>query len=229
MLEVKVAHLCPPWQCYSNYLTKPFSRSISAPKFKHMHEFLTRGLCWISFAGYYHPLKSPHWTRCFIVQRVTIRYAWLMRALERSRKKTFLPAVRHSREWRQLPTPVQKVVHRNSRLIKKIYEKWDTIVHNVTQQSMIYVDVRRFSLYQLSRSCSFTWVKQYNKNHAPKDTRRPDKIYTYQMVVDIVHNVAGAIERVLDAVDGDEDQVKMIGKDITNLLLLKADQRLNIQ
>ena len=49
------------------------------------------------------------------------------------------------------------------------------------------------------------------------------------MVVDIVHNVAGAIERVLDAVDGDEDQVKMIGKDITNLLLLKADQRLNIQ
>ena len=164
-----------------------------------------------------------------IVQRVTIGYAWLMRALERSRKKTFLPAVRHSREWRQLPTPVQKVVHRNIRLIKKIYEKWDTIVHNVTQQSMIYVDVRRFSLYQLSRSCSFTWVKQYNKNHAPKDTRRPDKIYTNQMVDDIVHNVAGATERVLDAVDGDEDQIKMIGKDITNLLLVKANQRLNIQ
>ena len=163
------------------------------------------------------------------VQRITVGYAWFKRALERSGKKTFLPAVKHLREWRQLSTPVQNIVHRNMRLIKKIYEKWDTIVHNVTHQSMIYVDVRRFSLYQLSRSCSFTWLKRYNKNHAPRDTRRPDKIYTNEMVDDIVNNVAGATERALDAVDGDEDQIKLIGKDITNLLLVKADQRLNIQ
>ena len=132
-------------------------------------------------------------------------------------------------EWRGLSTPVQKIVHRNIRLIKKIYEKWDMIVHNVTHQSMIFVDVRRFSLYQLSRSCSFSWVKQYNRNHAPKDTRRPDKIYTNQMVDDIINNVAGATERVLDVVDGDEEQIKLIGKDITHLLLLKANHRLNIQ
>ena len=163
------------------------------------------------------------------IERITVGYAWLKRALERSGKKTFLPAVRHLPEWRGLSTPVQKIVHRNIRLIKKIYEKWDMIVHNVTHQSMIFVDVRRFSLYQLSRSCSFSWVKQYNRNHAPKDTRRPDKIYTNQMVDDIINNVAGATERVLDVVDGDEEQIKLIGKDITHLLLLKADQRLNIQ
>ena len=49
------------------------------------------------------------------------------------------------------------------------------------------------------------------------------------MVDNIIYNVVGATERVLDVVDGDEEQIKLIGKDITHLLLLKADQRLNIQ
>ena len=143
-------------------------------------------------------------------------------------KKTFLPAVKRTLDWRQLPTPLQKVVHRNMRLIKKIFLNWETIVHNVTHQSMVYVDVRRFSLYQLSRSCSFTWVKNYNKSHAPKNGRRTERIYTYQMIDDVVNNIAGATGTILSSVDGDEEQIKMIGKDITNALLAKADQSLNI-
>ena len=52
-------------------------------------------------------------------------------------------------------------------MIKGVYENWDEIVTNVTHHSMKYVDVRKFSVNQLSECIKFDWVKDYNTKHAP--------------------------------------------------------------
>ena len=202
-------------------------RSVNIKDIFHRHTLCNEFLLFEQFYQLLPSLEESALDALFenTIQRVAVGYAWLTKALARSGKKTFLPAVKRLPQWRRLSERAQKVIRRNIRLIKKIFSNWDKIVHHVSGEEMIYVDVRRFSLYQLSRATNLNWVKRYNKSHAPRKSKRLDKLFTRQMIEDIVNNVEGSTETLLDAVDGDEDQIKAIGVDITSLLHEKTDQQ----
>ena len=104
-----------------------------------------------------------------------------------------------------------------------IYENWDQIVINCTRHDMTYVDVRRMSLYQLSRAHVPGWVVRFNDDHKPKTTRRTEKEYSQAMVDSVINNDPGSTQRILDQVDNDEEQLKLYGRDFINALIRKAN------
>ena len=57
--------------------------------------------------------------------------------------------------------------------------------------------------------------------------RRPVKrTYEIEMVDDMINNVPGSTQRLLDQVNNDKKQIKLIGKDVTDLLLRRAEGHL---
>ncbi len=47
--------------------------------------------------------------------------------------------------------------------------------------------------------------------------------FTHTHTHDVVDNIPGATQRLLDQVDNDKKQIKLIGKDFTTILLRRAD------
>ena len=110
-------------------------------------------------------------------------------------------------------------------MIKGVYENWDEIVTNVTHHSMKYVDVRKFSVTQLSECIKFDWVKDYNAKHAPKPKRHkktiPHKEYPRQIIDELLRHIERS--RILDIVNHDPDQVQLIANDLLDGMIEKGN------
>ena len=149
-------------------------------------------------------------------------YATYKTALNDTGLKTFRPAMRRYQSWMVLPEPMQNKISDTVGFVVHIIKNWDLIVFNVTRPHLIYVDVRRLSVEQLSRCSKDTWVENYNDMHMPKEMRRIDRQYPSDMIDAVVENVPGATQRILDLVSNNMDQVRLIGQDMTRALLAKA-------
>ena len=89
---------------------------------------------------------------------------------------------------------------------------------------MIYVDVRKFSLADLSEAVNFPWVKDYNDRHKPRQPRqrKPQPEYPRSFITSILGSIDDS--GILDLVNHDEEQVKLIGKELLNGMLAKGIQ-----
>ena len=96
------------------------------------------------------------------VQHIITGYSFYRKCTNYAGLQSFGPSLNHIPSMRNMQ-------QRNRTLIKGIYENWNTIVNNVTHHSMLYVDVRKFSLADLSEAVNFPWVKNYNDQHKPKE------------------------------------------------------------
>ena len=96
-------------------------------------------------------------------EQVATGYAWLKSVLELTRYKTYKPAMRHYAPYQLLTASQQEELDKRVNEVNKIYKKWHKIVDLCCRSDMEYVDVRRFSLYQLYRACEKAWVENYNK------------------------------------------------------------------
>ena len=57
----------------------------------------------------------------------------------------------------------------------------------------------------------------------PKTTRRVERDYPQAMIDSIIDNDPGSTHRLLDLVNNEEEQVKLIGRDFTNALMRRAN------
>ena len=94
---------------------------------------------------------------------------------------------------------------------------------------MLYVDVRKFSLADLSEAVNFPWVKNYNDQHKPKEPgwRKPQPEYPRSLITSILASIDDS--GILDLVNHDTEQVNLIGKDLLNGMLAKGIQQAGSQ
>ena len=153
---------------------------------------------------------------------ITVGYAMFLKALQITGRTTFRPAMRRFPTFQALTDPVKKKIYDIMIHIKHIMKYYDRIVFNITRPTMQYLDVRRLSVEQISRCSNEKWANDYNKLHMPKELRRHDKEYFQYQIDDIIANVPGSTNRLLEAVYNNEEQIQLIGKDITKALLAKG-------
>ena len=108
--------------------------------------------------------------------------------------------------------------------IKRVFQKWPDIVNNLTHAAMIHVDVRRFSISALESSKDFNWVMNYNLSHGPNLGRPPPPVS--QFSTQKIDNILRNIERtgILDDVNYDEEQIKLIGKALIKGMIARSRQ-----
>ena len=98
--------------------------------------------------------------------------------------------------------------------IKRIWDAWPDIVENLTRESIIYVDVRTFSLDKLEKAINFEWVRERNITNGPRQKKKDPVLrgYPKEMIAEIITAISNT--GILGLVHHDADQVKLILKDI---------------
>ena len=56
----------------------------------------------------------------------------------------------------------------------------------------------------------------------PKTNRRVRREYEQEMIDQIINNEDGATQQLLQEINNNKDQIKLIGQDITKALLIRA-------
>lgn len=154
-------------------------------------------------------------------------YALHRRVLEVTGRRTYKTALRRYPEFRQLPEPDQEEHLQEHEYIVRIYENWDLIVENCTKPRMIHLEIRNFPLWKLSKCIGEKFVdKENDRNNPDLRPSRPRPVrrtYELNMVEDIVNNVPGSTDRILDTVNNDPEQVDLISKDFHTYLLQRSN------
>ena len=94
--------------------------------------------------------------------------------------------------------------------VTTVYERWETIVENLTMPSMAVIDPRRFSVYQLSRAVGINWCVRTRNNMLQRRGSLPPNSYydqaKFQQIMDVVRSSG-----ILDDVSKCREQAKLIG------------------
>ena len=132
--------------------------------------------------------------------------------------------MRRNRRFQQLSAKRKDDIYWEQKYITSIVKYWPKIVEYCTHHTMIHLDIRSFSLNKLSRCSSWKFVDDENNRMGGNPPKRPEKRnYEIELVDDVIDNVPGSTQRILDLVENDKKQIKLIGKDLTDLLLRRAD------
>ena len=156
-------------------------------------------------------------------REVAYGYAWFEKVMRRTGKSKFLVAMRYVPAWQTLSETKQKRIHTIMKYIKLIVENWSTMVRKLTQPNII-LDVRMFPLWKLSKCTQGTYIEDENDKLLRIPTPPTTRSYEMYMVDDLVNNVAGSTERILSAIDNDENQLKLLAKDFQRIM----KKRMNI-
>ena len=165
-------------------------------------------------------LNTQFGKRC---EQVASGYAWLQKVYQLTGRKTYGPAMRHYPPYHQLTEDEQQELDKKVNYVKTIYQRWDDIITLCNRSDMVYVDVRRFSLFQLSRACEKVWMEKYNTNHMPRSNRVVRREYESDMIDRMVNNENGATQELLQQVNNNKEQIALIGRDITKALHRRAE------
>ena len=159
------------------------------------------------------------------VQQIITGYALYRKCTSFAGLTSFGPSLSYIPYFQQMLANDRKKLCKKISLIKGVFENWPEIVNNVTHHLMIYVDVRKFSVSQLSECIKFDWVKEYNKNHAPNAQRgtKPQPEYPKRLIELILNNIDDS--GILDLINHDPEQVKLIANDLLTGMLAKGDEQ----
>ena len=150
---------------------------------------------------------------------IVLGNAFRLRIIHRAGLSSFGPALNALNDYDFLTQQTRRQLCIKMSELKTVLVHWQTIVHNLTHPAMIHVDARKLSSYELSRSISYSWVKNYNDSHNPQRRRRRNVVpeYPEEMINTIM---AGIVESgIIEYVNGDPEQLQLIGEDLTNEML----------
>ena len=175
-------------------------------------------------------IRERHLDRVFnsTMKIVYAGHAWATKAISRTSCVTFKPAMRKNEAFQRLPETRKEEIYEEQKHIRSIVRHWDKIVYNCNLPEMIHFDIKGLPLWKIARCSKLSFVQDENSamggNTVP---RRPVKrTYEIEMVDDMINNVPGSTQRLLDQVNNDKKQIKLIGKDVTDLLLRRAEGHL---
>ena len=157
------------------------------------------------------------------VRRIVIGYAIYRNALELSGLRTFKPAMRRFPEFQCLDEDRKEEIYMEMEYTKHIYEGWEDIVRNCTLPYMTNIDIGNYPLWKLARCTNLTFVESESNKNNRQRPRPTSCSYHLFMVDDIINNVEGSTDRILDVVRQDADQINLISKDFQRVLLRRAN------
>lgn len=161
-----------------------------------------------------------------LIHTLTTGYAWRQKCMERNvAYRSFGAALNTHPLYRNMDGTEKQRLCRKMAIVKKVYENWDDISTNLSHPAIRNIDVCNLSLRQLSGLIEWRDVVKFNAEHGPRAPRqRTRPLYPNA----IINEIVGHIEQnttLLHDVDFDEEQIKMIGRDISNALLRIAANR----
>ena len=137
-------------------------------------------------------------------------------------RRTFRTAMRRNNNFQAEPDDVKEQCFLKMKYIIRIYENWALLRANVVDTG---IDIRGFPLWKLYKCINIDEARKQANRRSIR--RRPTRrLYPAFMIDDVVNNQPAATERVLNHVHRDEEQVKLIGKDVAALLEQRANGEL---
>ena len=138
--------------------------------------------------------------------------AWRRSCMRHTRYSNFGNWFQQQRRYNHILYEEKLKIMEKISQIKMIVEHWDTIVRNLTLSGMIYVEARKFSIYQMYRSKSLKWVIDYNRSHGPTMPRppAPRAVFSMEKISEIINAIRTS--GIVSDVERDSQQIELIGK-----------------
>ena len=155
-------------------------------------------------------------------------------------KDTCLAATRYQKFkcWAKKQPAYQDFVHGNSarkrefnrhcKLVNDaafVYEHWEGIVNNLTDERLDSIDARTFSVAYFAKANQLSWCIEYNQKVRNKNPGRPNQqLYTRDDIQGIFRHIVNT--GILD--DADMGQAACIGQEIERLCVNYARRNLGV-
>ena len=104
-----------------------------------------------------------------------------------------------------------------------VFDKWDTIVENLTDNRLTFIDARRFSIGHFWKARHLSWCLTHNESLRPQGRSKGDKPYPedkYQMIFQQIINSG-----ILDDIDNDPQTASCIGSRLQSDMVKRAKSR----
>lgn len=159
------------------------------------------------------------------MEMITTGYAWMKTCLQRSNYASFGASLNTHPIYQTYDPTIRRGWCTQIQIIKKVYENWEKITGNLIHPHITNVDIRELSIRQLSRLVEWPDVVKYNAEHGPRVPRQQQRrLYPNNIINEIASHIDQNTTFLYD-VDFDENQIKMLGKDISNALIRIAANR----
>lgn len=66
--------------------------------------------------------------------------------------------------YKDISEPIKKKLRRNINIVHTVFSNWETIVDNLTDDSIIYIDARKLSIHQLSLAIDPEWCSDHDES-----------------------------------------------------------------
>jgi len=155
------------------------------------------------------------------LEKVLYGKVFMESSLNQEGKKYFRPWAR--RHFPHLTEEKLNEFVENVKRASTVFDKWDTIVENLTDSRLTYIDARRFSVLHFWRARHLNWCLNYNESLRSKGKDQADKPYPedkYQMIFQHIKNSG-----ILDDIDNDPQTASCIGGRLQSDMVRLANTR----
>ena len=159
------------------------------------------------------------------INLITAGYAWMTKCVQRANYASFGASLNTHPIYRHYDPSERRKWCETIGMIKKVYENWDDIYRYLNHPAITHIHMKELSIRQLSRLTTWDDVLKYNDDHAPRAPRRRQRpLYPRAFITEITQHIQQNTT-ILHDIDFEEEQIKMIGRDISNELLRIAANR----
>ena len=160
------------------------------------------------------------------LNRIVTGKAYMDQCLAGSGYRMFGWWAKQAPQFRHLSAEERKSFVAKVNEINQVYNKWDTIANNLTDNRIVYLDARKLSVNQLYRAKEMSWCLQQNELNKPVGRRNegepgyPEDMY--QIMLQAAWNTG-----LFDHVGHDTQVVAAIGARFQRDVICRSRARFN--
>ena len=159
------------------------------------------------------------------MRRILAGKAYRDQCLEGSGYTKFGWWARQSLQFRHLEPKLRNKFVRKVNEINLVFNSWETIVKNLTDERMKYVDARRFSVNSFYLAIDMSWCLRQNELYRPAGRNKGDPIYPEDMYQDVLKYVCDS--GLLNHVDHNPMLGSVIGGRLQTDIIRRCRSRFN--
>ena len=159
------------------------------------------------------------------MRRIVAGKAYCDQCLEGTGYTKFGWWARQSLQLRDLEPKIRKKFVKKVNEINLVFNSWDTIVKNLTDERMIYVDARRFSVTSFYLAIDLSWCLRQNELHRPAGRNEGDTIYTEDTYQDVLQYLYDS--GILNQIDHNPVLGSIIGGRLQTDIIRRCRSRFN--
>ena len=148
------------------------------------------------------------------LQKIVYGKAYKLSCLLNTRYKYFKSWAKDQPRFARLPMEEFNRICSRVNQASAIYDKWDTIVKNLTDRRMMHIDARRLSIGQLEDAKDFSWCLRHNEGNRKKGKHDGDTPYPLDKYDQIFQDILRT--GIMDDIDHDPSIAAIIGGSQSN-------------